>query len=97
MLPDRHVFSDLPELVLLTGKDGTGKTTIAVAVELAARGHEMLLTTTAPAHLTRALASSVPHRTISRIDPEVETQTCCDQILTTKGASLDAQGRRPLP
>jgi len=75
-------------LVMTMGKGGVGKTTIAaaVAVELAARGHEVLLTTTDPA----------AHLTVSRIDPKVETQAYRDQILATKGASLDAQGRAML-
>jgi arsenite-transporting ATPase len=86
-------------LVMTMGKGGVGKTTIAaaVAVELAARGHEVLLTTTDPAaHLTETLAGDVPHLTISRIDPEVETRGYRDHILATKGASLDAQGRAML-
>lgn len=86
-------------LIMTMGKGGVGKTTIAaaVAVELAARGHEVLLTTTDPAaHLTETLAGDVPHLTVSRIDPEVETQTYRDHILATKGASLDAQGRAML-
>ena len=86
-------------LVMTMGKGGVGKTTIAaaVAVELAARGHEVLLTTTDPAaHLTETLAGDVPHLTVSRIDPEVETRAYRDRILATKGASLDAQGRAML-
>tara|TARA_R110000751_G_scaffold307749_1_gene430948 strand:- start:5547 stop:7454 length:1908 start_codon:yes stop_codon:yes gene_type:complete len=86
-------------LVMTMGKGGVGKTTIAaaVAVELAARGHEVLLTTTDPAaHLTETLAGDMPHLTVSRIDPEAETQAYRDHILATKGASLDAQGRAML-
>jgi arsenite-transporting ATPase len=86
-------------LVMTMGKGGVGKTTIAgaVAVELAARGHEVHLTTTDPAaHLTETLAGDVPHLTVSRIDPEAETQIYRDHILSTKGASLDAQGRAML-
>ncbi|MDP2739527.1 MAG: arsenical pump-driving ATPase [Pseudorhodobacter sp.] len=86
-------------LVMTMGKGGVGKTTIAaaVAVELAARGHEVALTTTDPAaHLTETLAGDVPNLTVSRIDPEVETQIYRDHILATKGASLDAQGRAML-
>ncbi|HEY0920090.1 arsenical pump-driving ATPase [Devosia sp.] len=86
-------------LVMTMGKGGVGKTTIAaaVAVELAARGHEVLLTTTDPAaHLTETLAGDVPHLTVSRIDPQTETQAYRDHILATKGGSLDAQGRAML-
>jgi len=86
-------------LVMTMGKGGVGKTTIAaaVAVELAARGHEVALTTTDPAaHLTETMAGDVPNLTVSRIDPAVETQIYRDHILATKGASLDAQGRAML-
>jgi len=86
-------------LIMTMGKGGVGKTTIAaaVAVELAARGHEVLLTTTDPAaHLTETLAGDMPHLTVSRIDPEVETQAYRDHILATRGASLDAEGRAML-
>ncbi|MDZ7852409.1 MAG: arsenical pump-driving ATPase [Halomonas sp.] len=86
-------------LVMTMGKGGVGKTTIAaaVAVELAARGHEVLLTTTDPAaHLTETLAGDVDNLTVSRIDPEVETQVYRDHIMATRGASLDAEGRKML-
>ena len=86
-------------LIMTMGKGGVGKTTIAaaVAVELAARGHEVLLTTTDPAaHLSETLAGDVPHLTVSRIDPEAETQAYRDHVLASKGASLDAEGRAML-
>ena len=86
-------------LVMTMGKGGVGKTTIAaaVAVELAARGHDVLLTTTDPAaHLSETLAGDVPNLTVSRIDPEAETRAYRDHILATKGARLDAQGRAML-
>ncbi|WP_193364975.1 arsenical pump-driving ATPase [Nitrincola lacisaponensis] len=83
-------------LIMTMGKGGVGKTTIAaaVAVELAARGHEVLLTTTDPAaHLHETLAGDVANLSVSRIDPAVETQRYRDQIMASRGASLDAQGR----
>jgi arsenite-transporting ATPase len=86
-------------LVMAMGKGGVGKTTIAaaLAVELAARGHEVLLTTTDPAaHLAETLSGDVPGLTVSRIDPAVETAAYRDRVLATKGASLDAQGRAML-
>ena len=54
-------------LIMTMGKGGVGKTTIAaaVAVELAARGHDVLLTTTDPAaHLSRDAGGgrAQPHR-----------------------------------
>ena len=86
-------------LIMTMGKGGVGKTTIAaaVAVELAARGHDVLLTTTDPsAHLTETLAGDVPNLSVSRIDPEAETQAYRDHIMQTRGKSLDAQGRAML-
>ncbi len=86
-------------LIMTMGKGGVGKTTIAaaVAVELAARGHQVLLTTTDPAaHLTETLGTEVPNLTVSRIDPVAETARYRDHVLETKGASLDAQGRSML-
>jgi hypothetical protein len=79
------------------GKGGVGKTTIAaaIAVDLAARGHEVLLTTTDPAaHLTETLAGDVPNLTVSRIDPAVETRSYRDHVMATKGAGPRRGGPR---
>lgn len=86
-------------LIMFMGKGGVGKTTMAAAVasELAARGHEVLLTTTDPAaHITETLAGEQPQLTVSRIDPEVETARYRDQIMATKGRDLDDQARAML-
>ena len=87
-------------LVLVMGKGGVGKTTVAAAVatELAARGHAVHLTTTDPAaHLDEALGDDVPGEiTVSRIDPEEETRLYTDRVLRTKGADLDDDARRLL-
>lgn len=86
-------------LVMVMGKGGVGKTTIAaaVAVELATRGHEVLLTTTDPAaHVARTIESEIPHLHMSRIDPKVETERYREHVLETKGKDLDAQGRAML-
>jgi arsenite-transporting ATPase len=83
-------------LVMLMGKGGVGKTTIAaaVAVELARRGLPVHLTTSDPAaHLAETLHGSMEHLTVSRIDPHAETERYRQAVLRTKGASLDAQGR----
>jgi len=86
-------------LIMFMGKGGVGKTTMAAAVacELAARGHEVLLTTTDPAaHITETLAGDQPGLTVSRIDPEVETARYRDHVMATKGHDLDAQARSML-
>lgn len=83
-------------LIMVMGKGGVGKTTLAaaVAVELARRGLPVHLTTSDPAaHLSETLAGQREHLTVSRIDPHVETQRYRDQVLATKGKNLDAQGR----
>ncbi|MGN5013127.1 arsenical pump-driving ATPase [Aeromonas veronii] len=83
-------------LIMLMGKGGVGKTTLAaaVAVELASRGLPVHLTTSDPAaHLSETLPGSLPHLEVSRIDPHAETARYRAQVLATKGAALDEQGR----
>jgi len=86
-------------LVMFMGKGGVGKTTMAAAVatELAARGHQVLLTTTDPAaHITETLSGDQPNLTVSRIDPAAETAKYHAHIMATKGKNLDAQARAML-
>ena len=83
-------------LVMVMGKGGVGKTTIAaaIAVELASRGIDVHLSTTDPAaHVAAALDGALPHLEVGRIDPAVETQRYIDHVLATKGKDLDADGR----
>ncbi|MBA3998384.1 MAG: arsenical pump-driving ATPase [Candidatus Accumulibacter sp.] len=90
------IAADGHGLVMLMGKGGVGKTTLAaaVAVELASRGLPVHLSTSDPAaHLSETLVGSLEHLTVSRIDPHAETERYRQQILETKGVSLDAQGR----
>jgi arsenite-transporting ATPase len=82
-------------LVMVMGKGGVGKTTIAaaVAVELAGRGLPVHLTTTDPAaHLNEALGREVPGLRVSRIDPAAETRAYREKILERSGRKLDAAG-----
>ncbi|RSM33311.1 arsenical pump-driving ATPase [Aeromonas salmonicida] len=91
-----ELASDGHGLIMLMGKGGVGKTTLAaaVAVELASRGLPVHLTTSDPAaHLGETLAGALPSLEVSRIDPHAETERYRAQVLTTKGASLDEQGR----
>ena len=86
-------------LVMFMGKGGVGKTTIAAAVatELAARGHDVHLTTTDPAaHLVATVGESVPGLQVSSIDPEQATQAYREKIMASKGKSLDDAGRAAL-
>jgi arsenite/tail-anchored protein-transporting ATPase len=86
-------------VVLTMGKGGVGKTTTAaaIAVELASRGHEVLLSTTDPAaHVAGAVAAAVPHLQIKRIDPIAETRTYTHEVLAAAAPTLDARGRELL-
>jgi arsenite-transporting ATPase len=91
-----EVEADGHGLVMVLGKGGVGKTTIAaaVAVELAARGHAVHLTTTDPAaHLSMTVESNLPGLEVSRIDPHVESERYRQHVLETKGKDLDEAGR----
>jgi arsenite-transporting ATPase len=81
---------------MVLGKGGVGKTTIAsaVAVELAARGHVVHLTTTDPAAHLAMTVDEVPNgMEVSRIDPAVESERYREHVLATKGKQLDEAGR----
>ncbi len=83
-------------LVMVMGKGGVGKTTLAaaVAVALAHRGHAVHLTTSDPAaHLVETLDGTLEHLSVSRIDPHEVTERYRQQVLASKGAGLDAAGR----
>lgn len=83
-------------LIMVMGKGGVGKTTIAaaLAVGLVQRGHSVHLTTTDPAaHVASALNGSLPNLKVGRIDPKAETDAYIGKIMATKGRELDEQGR----
>ena len=83
-------------LIMVMGKGGVGKTTIAaaIAVGLAARGHAVHLTTTDPAaHLSFVVESAMPGLTVDRIDPAVETRRYIDKIMASRGRDLDDEGK----
>jgi len=84
-------------VVLVMGKGGVGKTTIAaaVAVALAERGLQVQLSTTDPAaHLATTLAvDDLPGLTVGRIDPAKETADYTAEVMHTAGANLDAEGK----
>jgi arsenite-transporting ATPase len=83
-------------LVMVMGKGGVGKTTIAaaVALDLARRGLAVHLTTSDPAaHLAQTLQGAVPNLAVSRIDPQEVTRAYRERVLRTQGAELDEAGR----
>jgi arsenite-transporting ATPase len=83
-------------LVMVMGKGGVGKTTIAAAIaaELATRGHPVHLSTTDPAaHIAATLDGRLDNLTVSRIDPAAETKAYVERVMATRGAKLDEAGR----
>ena len=83
-------------LIMTMGKGGVGKTTVAaaIAIELASRGYPVHLTTSDPAaHLIETLDGTMENLTVSRIDPQVETERYRAQVMKSKGKELDEQGR----
>ena len=90
------IAADGHGLVMLMGKGGVGKTTLAaaVAVELAHRGFAVHLSTSDPAaNLEQTLGGALENLTVSRIDPHEVTERYRQQVLAAKGAKLDAAGR----
>lgn len=89
-------------LVMTMGKGGVGKTIVAasVAVMLAKRGHNVLLTTTDPAaHVNDFLSqldSLPPTLTVERIDPKIETKNYTDKIFEQKSKGLDDSAKELL-
>ncbi|HMN91712.1 MAG TPA: arsenical pump-driving ATPase [Hydrogenophaga sp.] len=83
-------------LIMVMGKGGVGKTTIAaaLAVGLVQRGHSVHLTTTDPAaHVADTLNGSLPGLKVGRIDPKAETDAYIAKIMASRGKDLDEQGR----
>jgi arsenite-transporting ATPase len=83
-------------LIMLMGKGGVGKTTLAaaIALELARRGYPVHLTTSDPAaHLSATLDDDFAQLNVSRIDPQIETARYRRHVIETRGKDLDAHGR----
>src|ERR1019366_3467468 len=83
-------------LIMVMGKGGVGKTTIAasIALGLVQRGHTLHLSTTDPAaHLAMTLAGEGPGLRVGRIDPKAETERYVEKIMKDRGHGLNAQGQ----
>lgn len=78
-------------LVMVMGKGGVGKTTIAAAVALGLlqRGKTVHLNTTDPAaHLAVTLNGDIPGLQVDRIDPAEETKKYIAKVMAQKGKNL---------
>lgn len=78
-------------LIMVMGKGGVGKTTVAAAIALGLvrSGQSVHLTTTDPAaHLAVTLQAQVPGLTVGRIDPKAETQKYVDKVVAAKSPGL---------
>lgn len=83
-------------LVMVMGKGGVGKTTVAaaVAVGLVKRGHKVHLTTTDPAaHVALVVDGSLQGLAVDRIDPVAETARYVEKVIATKGRDMDEADR----
>jgi len=82
-------------VVMMMGKGGVGKTTLAaaVAVALARQGYRVHLSTTDPAaHLAQAVGPVLPAGlTLSRIDPAVETERYTEEVLKAANVGDDEE------
>ena len=86
-------------LIMLMGKGGVGKTTMAaaIAVRLADMGFDVHLTTSDPAaHINTTLNGTLNNLQVSRINPQEETERYRQHVLETKGKDLDEAGKRLL-
>lgn len=82
-------------VVMTMGKGGVGKTSVAVAIaaELAKRGHPTLLTTTDPAaHVGDAATDRPPMLEVARIDPAAEVRRYSEGVVASAREWMDAEG-----
>ncbi|MBF0217241.1 MAG: arsenical pump-driving ATPase [Candidatus Omnitrophica bacterium] len=81
-------------VIMTMGKGGVGKTTIAamIAVQLAERGHKVLLSTTDPAeHISKVIRTDVPNLSIDKIDAKTETLKYVEEVLSENKNKLSKE------
>ncbi len=89
-------------LIMTMGKGGVGKTITAsaMAMMIARKGFDVLLTTTDPAAHVQDFMNQVTelpeNLSIDRIDPKLETQRYIEKVLSQKASLLDEQGKKLL-
>ncbi len=86
-------------VIMTMGKGGVGKTTVAaaIAVELAARGYPVTLSTTDPAaHVAHAVGETPSNLSLTRIDPEAEVAHYRQEVLAKASPRLDPNARAML-
>jgi len=99
-LADELCLNQQHGLIMTMGKGGVGKTIAAsaIAVLLARKGFEVLLTTTDPAaHIQdfiKQLGEMPATLTVERIDPKVETQRYTEKILEHKGRGQSEEAQK---
>jgi arsenite-transporting ATPase len=99
-LVDELCMNQQNGLIMTMGKGGVGKTIAAsaIAVLLAEKGFEVLLTTTDPAaHIQdfiEQLGEPPPTLTVERIDPKAETQRYMEKILLHKGKGQSEEAKK---
>lgn len=87
-------------LIMTMGKGGVGKTIAAsaIAVFLAKKGYEVLLTTTDPAAHIQDFIEQIGELpaslTVERIDPKVETRRYTEKILEHKGQGQSEEAKK---
>jgi arsenite-transporting ATPase len=82
-------------LIMVMGKGGVGKTTVAsaIAVGLARRKRSVHLSTTDPAaHVATTVGTVVDGLTVDRIDPKAETLRYIAKVMDSRKNDLDPEG-----
>ncbi|MEH6769395.1 arsenical pump-driving ATPase [Maribacter arcticus] len=99
-LVDELCMNQQNGLIMTMGKGGVGKTIAAsaIAVLLAKKGFEVMLTTTDPAaHIQdfiEQLGEMPPTLSVERIDPKAETQRYMEKILLHKGKGQSEEAKK---